>query len=138
MTIQISVTIWTIICFLILMLVLSKLLFKPVLTLMDKRKERIDSAKIKKTEIENIKLKHSALLLEKEKEFEESEKAKIKAQVSEFRKESRIKLQDAKNKRINEVDEYRKECEKQHNEILDVLSEHADGLAKTLADRLLR
>lgn len=138
MTIQISVTIWTIICFLILMLVLSKLLFKPVLTLMDKRKERIDSAKMKKAEIENIKLKHSALLLEKEKEFEESEKAKIKAQVSEFRKESRIKLQDAKNKRINEVDEYRKECEKQHNEILDVLSEHADGLAKTLADRLLR
>lgn len=45
MTIQISVTIWTILCFLALMLILDRLLFRPLLTFMDQRREKIDGAR---------------------------------------------------------------------------------------------
>lgn len=45
MTVQISVVIWTVINFLLLMLILNQLLFKPMLRFMDARKEKIDSAK---------------------------------------------------------------------------------------------
>ena len=45
MTIQISVTVWTIICFVVLVLILDRLLFRPLLSFMDKRREKIDGAK---------------------------------------------------------------------------------------------
>lgn len=45
MSIQISVTIWTILCFVALMLVLDRLLFRPLLDFMDRRREKIDGAK---------------------------------------------------------------------------------------------
>lgn len=48
MTVQISVTIWTILCFCAFMLILSRLLFKPMLSFMDARQEKIDRARQKK------------------------------------------------------------------------------------------
>lgn len=45
MSIQISITVWTIICFVVLMLILDRLLFRPLLSFMDKRREKIDGAK---------------------------------------------------------------------------------------------
>lgn len=44
MTIQLPVLIWTVICFLLLMLILDRLLFRPMLSFMDERKARIDRA----------------------------------------------------------------------------------------------
>ena len=41
MTIQLSISVWTVICYVLLMIILDKLLFKPVLKVMDERKERI-------------------------------------------------------------------------------------------------
>ena len=45
MSIQISVTLWTVICFVALMLLLDRLLFRPLLRLMDERREKIDAAR---------------------------------------------------------------------------------------------
>ncbi len=42
MTIQISVLIWTIICFCVLALVLDRLLFRPVLSFMHERRRRME------------------------------------------------------------------------------------------------
>lgn len=50
MSIQISVTIWTIICFGILMLVLNKLLFRPMLAFMDARREKTERARREREE----------------------------------------------------------------------------------------
>ena len=44
-TIQISILLWTILSFIALMLVLNRLLFRPLLDFMDKRREKIDGAK---------------------------------------------------------------------------------------------
>ena len=48
MNIQPSIMVWTVICFLLLMVVLKNFLFTPVLKVMDDRRERINSAKEKK------------------------------------------------------------------------------------------
>ncbi|MBO4277377.1 MAG: hypothetical protein J5925_03140 [Clostridia bacterium] len=45
MNIQPSVLIWTVICFCVFMLVISKLLFKPLLGIMDARREKTASAR---------------------------------------------------------------------------------------------
>ena len=44
MTVQVSVTVWTILCFLALMLILDRLLFRPLLSFMDK----VDAARVAK------------------------------------------------------------------------------------------
>ena len=45
MTIQLPILLWTLITFALTMLVLQKLLFRPMLSFMDKRQEKIDRAK---------------------------------------------------------------------------------------------
>ena len=45
MTIQLPVLLWTIILFVVLVLVLNKLLFKPFFRVMDARKARVEAAK---------------------------------------------------------------------------------------------
>ena len=45
MTVQVSVTIWTILCFLAAIVILDRLLFRPLLSFMDARQEKIDSAR---------------------------------------------------------------------------------------------
>ena len=72
MTIQLSVSIWTIICFLLLMLILRNLLFQPILEVMDARKMRIEKAAQKKAENEKRKNEYEAMLVEKEKVFYEN------------------------------------------------------------------
>ena len=48
MTVQVSVTVWTILCFLALMLILDRLLFRPLLSFMDERRSKVDGAREKK------------------------------------------------------------------------------------------
>ena len=45
MTIQLSVTLWTILCFLALMVILDRLLFRPMLAFMDARRAKIEAAR---------------------------------------------------------------------------------------------
>ena len=50
MTVQLPILLWTVICFCLLMLILHRFLFTPMLSFMDKRQERIDRAARKKEE----------------------------------------------------------------------------------------
>ncbi|MBP5211884.1 MAG: hypothetical protein J6Z30_03405, partial [Pyramidobacter sp.] len=45
MTIYVSEIIWTVVCFLVLLVVLKKLLFDPILTFMDAREEKLARAR---------------------------------------------------------------------------------------------
>ena len=53
MNIQVSVMVWTVICFLLLVLILQKLLFAPMLRMMDARTARIAAAKKRHEDNEN-------------------------------------------------------------------------------------
>ncbi len=48
MTVQISITVWTILCLVALMLILNRFLFRPLLSFMDRRNDKIRLAKEEK------------------------------------------------------------------------------------------
>ena len=138
MTIQISITLWTIICFVLLMLILHNLLFKPVLRVMDARREKIENAAAKKAEWERTEQEHSAMLIEmKEKATAENQRL-IKENVEIIRQESKKTVELAKDARLRLVDEYREYIDKEHSAILSSLSEHKSDLAKAFSDRLTK
>ena len=56
MSIDVSQIIWTVICFGLFALVLDRLLFKPVLKLLDERRERIENARVLKEKTAERKL----------------------------------------------------------------------------------
>ena len=137
MTIQLSVTVWTVICFLLLMFILNNLLFRPILKLLDQRKQRIDLAAQKKQDILRINAEHTAFLNEKEKEFLDSEALRLKAKIAEVRENSIKNIEKAKKQRLQDLQDCQNWCETQHNEILETLSVHTLDIARLFADSLI-
>ncbi len=138
MSIQISVTIWTVICFILLMLILNNLLFKPVLEIMDKRREKIAAAKAKKTEREILIAENERLFAEKKAECEASEKKLIKERVEKVDSDRKKAIEVAKEIRLHKLDETRRNTDAEEKEILSKLGAHAEELAVMLADRIVK
>lgn len=138
MNIQLSVTLWTIICFVLLMLILRNLLFKPVLRVLDARREKIERAEAKKAEWEKAEREHEALLLEKEAEFRSAQQRHIKDEIEKIRLDSKKTVEAAREDRLRLVNEYRAKTETEHAEIISALSVHTAELAEAFADRLTK
>ena len=91
MTIQISLVIWTIIGFVTLSLVLNKYLFKPLLSLMDARNEKIRKGEeMRKAEIEREEKIRKALEISGAARVQEAEKAAEKELAQERKKTESI------------------------------------------------
>ena len=138
MTIQLSVTVWTVICFIALILILHNLLFNPVLTLLDKRNERIKGAAEKKAEYEALQSKNESLLFESKKAFLEKKSKESKEKIEEIRMQSKAAAEKAQEQRLKMVDDYRLKTDAEQREILNVLEEHSASLAKTFAKSLIK
>ncbi|MGM9574321.1 MAG: F0F1 ATP synthase subunit B [Oscillospiraceae bacterium] len=109
---QISVPefIWTIISFFLFMFLLNKFLFKPVITLMDERKARIDAG------LEEGKKARAAL---------EENEAQLAQELAEKGSEARSVISEA-----------RSEAEKAKNEALDAAHAEAEKLHKNVRERV--
>ena len=109
---QISVPefIWTIISFFLFMFLLNKFLFKPVMTLMDERKARIDAG------LEEGKKARAAL---------EENEARLAQELAEKGSEARSVISEA-----------RSEAEKAKNEALDAAHAEAEKLHKNVRERV--
>ena len=109
---QISVPefIWTIISFFLFMFLLNKFLFKPVITLMDERKARIDAG------LEEGKKARAAL---------EENEARLAQELAEKGSEARSVISEA-----------RSEAEKAKNEALDAAHAEAEKLHKNVRERV--
>ena len=109
---QISVPefIWTIISFFLFMFLLNKFLFKPVMTLMDERKARIDAG------LEEGKKARAAL---------EENEAQLAQELAEKGSEARSVISEA-----------RSEAEKAKNEALDAAHAEAEKLHKNVRERV--
>ncbi len=138
MTIQISVVIWTVICFVLLMIILNNLLFKPVLDIMDKRREKIAAAKAKKAERESLIAENERLIAEKKAEHEANEKKLVKERVEKVGSDRKKAVEAAKEVRLHKLDETRRNTDAEEAEILSKLSSHARELAVMLADRIVK
>ena len=64
MEIQLSLILWTVICFALLMLVLQKLLFQPMLRMMDKRRLKIAEAHVRAEQLKQAREEQAARLEE--------------------------------------------------------------------------
>lgn len=138
MTIQISVLIWTIICFLLLVLILNRLLLKPVLQVMDARKERIQKAAQRKKEQERIAHEYEVMLQEKKAEYAAQQREQLRDEMEAVHAESRKMLEEANEKRLQKVEDYRVKMEAERAELLAVLSGHAEELAVTFASSIVK
>ena len=109
---QISVPefIWTIISFFLFMFLLNKFLFKPVMTLMDERKARIDAG------LEEGKKARAAL---------EENEARLAQELAEKGSEARSVISEA-----------RSEAEKAKSETLDAAHAEAEKLHKNVRERV--
>lgn len=138
MTIQLSVTIWTIICFCLLMVILHHLLFKPVLQLMDRRKEKVAAAAAKKEEYERLAAEHEAKLMEQRQAAHEKRQKQMKDALEKIRIESKLAIDGAKKERIRELDYSHAKADAERKEILQVLSAHGPALARSFAECLTK
>ena len=137
MTIQLSVLVWTIICFVLLMLILHYLLFQPVLKIMDDRNARIRSAEEKKAEYEGTAKKNAAMLQEKEVARLAARRKQIKEQIETTRSEGIRAVEAAKDERLRAVECFRQQTESERVEILITLSAHAAELAAAFAESVI-
>lgn len=138
MTIQLSVTIWTVICFVLLMLILHFLLFKPLLKVMDERHARIEKAAQRKAENERLKSEYASMLVEKENAFLEAKQKHINGEIETIRLNTKKAIEAAKDERIHKVDAYRERAKAEKEEILDELNVHTAELAAIFANSLIK
>lgn len=137
MTIQLSVLIWTIICFCLLMLILNKMLFGPMLKFMDARQEKIDRAREKqKSDAQAIadaeKAQEEALVDAKRRQLA------LNASVAEQAKgASEASLEEARRQSEMEIAAFAKALEQESSELKTKLDAGIDSLAVTFADRLV-
>lgn len=137
MNIQISVAIWTVICFVLLMVILRNLLFKPVLKVMDDRKKRIEKATAKKEQLLTQQAEHEQMALEKKQQLLKQHKEQVKKETEQIQVDGKRAIEKAREKRIADVELYRKMSNEQHDAILSVLSNNTKDIAKTFADRII-
>lgn len=138
MTIQLSISVWTVICFVLLMVILDRLLFAPLLKVMDERKERIKRAADKKAEYEKKQREFDALTAEKKEQAQLEQSLKIKEKIESIRTESKEAVEAANRKRLHTVDEYRLKTDEEQCSILEELSAHATEIAELFADSLVK
>ncbi len=138
MKIQLSVSIWTIICFILLMLILHFLLFKPILKVMDDRKARIENAAKKRAENERLENEYASMLIEQEKALYEAQQKQIAEEIEKIRLNTKKAVEVAREERLQEVDSYRVRAREELEENLEMLNARVDELATLFADSLIK
>ena len=137
MTIQLPVLLWTIICFAGAMLILHHLLFKPVLRVMDARRERIENAAGKKAEYERLAAENEALWKQRQADFLAAEQTRQREEAEGAREAGKKAIEAAREEQLRTTDEFKRETEAEHIRILNALSVHADALAAAFAESII-
>lgn len=138
MNIQLSVTLWTLICFVLLMLILNNLLFKPILECMDKRRERIEAARAKKIQADALLEEQKTVTAQKIALHQSEQKKLIKERVETLRSDQKKTLEAAKEVRLHQIDAYRVKIEEEQVAILQELDDHVGELAYLFADSVVK
>ncbi len=138
MTIQISVLIWTVISFVLLMVILRNLLFKPVLELIDSRREKIKKAGEKKLYLEKLAQDREKLYIEKKEIALNAHQQQVKNKVEEIRLQSKKDIDEARNLRLQKTESYHEAVEAQQKALLSDFAARADEIAVRFAESLIK
>ena len=137
MNIQLPVVLWTVICFLVLMLILKNLLFKPVFEVLDRRKEKIAAAKRKQEEIAALEKEHEKRLALLEEDAKIQRENYIKSELKLIKIRSRTGLEAAKSGRAARIDDARRDAAAEKEEIRKAFRSSSDEIVKAFAQRLI-
>ena len=137
MSIQPSVIIWTIVCFLILMVILKNLLFKPVLNVMDSRKEKIDAAENKIKEIESITMENERRLNEEKERAEDESVVQAKLKVQQIQSNGKKEIELAQRKCLSDIEEYRKDITEEYDKIVYSVAPKMETAAAIFAKKII-
>ena len=137
MNIQPSVMIWTVICFLILMVILKNLLFTPVLKMIDSRREKIQAAAKKKEDIEKLIVEHKNQA-EKEKVLaEEKSRKETKQKLEQLQLQSKKEIEAAQRQCLADVQKYREGITDEHDKIVYSVAPKMETAAALFAKNII-
>ena len=137
MNIQLSVIIWTVICFSLLMLILSNWLLRPVLKVLDQRRKKLEEARAKKAEYELIAEKQAKELEEKQAEHQRAMEAAAKEEVALIQATEKNELKQAHTKSLDNIGAYREELEQNHRQIVDDLTPQMREVAEIFVKQII-
>lgn len=137
MNIQISVVIWTVICFALLMVILRNLLFKPLLKVMDERSVRLENARKKKSEIDEAIREQEEKLCQQQTDYLEKQKKEISERLASIQAESKNAVIEARRKSLSEVKAYRKSMDAEREKTVSDVSANAKSIAEAFARQII-
>ena len=135
--IQLSVIIWTVICFFLLVLIVSKLLLKPVLEILDKRRKNLEEARAKEAEYAKLAEYQAKELEQKMAERKLALEAAAKEEVAFIQANEKNDLKQAHTESLENIDSYRRELEKNHSQIVDALSTQMEEVAEIFVKQII-
>jgi len=137
MTIQPSILLWTLISFCLLMLILDRLLFRPMLSFMDARNERIEAAMRKKDENERaLSDAEAELAVRREQALVRTAEA-AETEIADAKVRAKRMIAKAEADRETRVEACRTEISTKKRELEAGLEDGVDRLAKAFADKLV-
>lgn len=137
MTIQISIAIWTVICFILLMIILRNFLFKPVLKVLDDRKQRLENARLKEKEQIRKAEENKALILKQQAEYAQKKEQMAKAAAENLNAQGKLQIEEAQKKRISDVDKYRASMDESYKQIISTASVEMNKVAEIFAAKII-
>lgn len=137
MTIQISIAIWTVICFILLMIILRNFLFKPVLKVLDDRKRRLETARLKEKEQIRKAEENEALILMQKAEFAKKKEQLAKEAAENLSAQGKLQIEEAQKKRISDVDMYRASMDESYKQIISTASAEMNKVAEIFASKII-
>ncbi|MDD4688246.1 MAG: hypothetical protein PHE51_00670 [Eubacteriales bacterium] len=130
MNIQISVVLWTVICFFVLLSILHNLLFTPMLSHLDKRKERILKAREKRKVDEGILEKLISNSRKMAKQLKERVRIETERKVSEEQVKNEVMLAKVKKEESEKMERYKLRLSEEKASLLSRIDEDSDYLAQ--------
>ena len=135
--IQLSVIIWTVICFFLLVLIVSKLLLKPVLEILDKRRKNLEDARAKEAEYARLVEEQAKELEKKAAERKLALEAAAKEEVAFIQANEKNELKQAHTESLENINAYRQELERNHRQIVDSLSTQMEEVAEIFVKQII-
>ena len=137
MNIQPSVIVWTVICFVLLMVILKNLLFTPVLKVIDSRKEKIDEAKKKLREIESINAENERRSAEEKLRAESESVLQAKAKVQQIQSDGKKEIENAQRKCLSDLEDYRNDITGEYDKIVYSVAPKMETAAAIFAKNII-
>ena len=137
MNIQPSVIVWTVICFILLMVILKHLLFNPVLTVLDKRKDKIASAEQKLRDIESVSAENERRMTEEIARAEAESVIQAKAKVQQIQSQGKKEIENAQRKCLSNIEEYKKDMIGEYDKIVYSVAPKMETAAAIFAKNII-